>query len=683
MATSIEIGRNDLCLCGSGRKYKKCCLAKAPQRKASRDVDQLYIGAVRLYNQGQVREAETLCRRILSADRDNADALELLGIIVTQQGENGQAVDLFRRAIAVNPAVASYHSNLGAALQKLQLKEEAADEYRAALKLEPNHANALCNLGGLLRDLDHAEEALPLLERARELDPNLAMTHVNLGLVLWDLGRQGEGVHHIQRAAELGSNSLDLVVRCAKTLLIWERWAQAVPHLRRWLELDPGNADALSALGNCYGMQDLRGEAAECYAKVLQIRPDDALAANNLGSCFCSEGHLADAVAFYRKALDLKPDFVDAWTNLGKVLRELGQSATALCCYQMALVLKPGHVTALWGSSFCDLSMGNLTEGWALYEWGWEAGARKPKRPFEHPRWNGENPAGKTILVWMEQGIGDHILFASMIPDLINAGAHCLIECEWRLTSLFRRSFPEAEVFTAKEPRDPRTQAEDIDFQVPIASLAQWLRPTIESFPQRQKYLVPDPSRVAYWGDCVRSLGDGLKIGICWRSMLNKGPRAMHYPDLAKWGPILTTPGIKFVNLQYDQCEQELVEAEAAFNTTIHRWENLDLKNDIEGVAALVSTLDLVISADSTPAPIAGALGVPVWVIAREAGAWSLLGQNYFPWQPSCRYSFSRTTDPWEPNIDSIAKDLRQLVEVHQQTAGMESEITAPVAISG
>jgi tetratricopeptide (TPR) repeat protein len=661
---SVKAGRNDPCPCGSGRKYKKCCTSKVPPPESGPDVDRLFAEALRANNEGRLKQVEDLCGQILAFNPSHAVTLNLLGVVVFKTGRNELAAKLLRRAVDENPSVACFRNSLGFFLQKLDKIEDALSEYRQALRLAPDHVNTLTNLGRFLGDLGRPEEGLPYLEKAAALAPAETTVRMSLGLILHELGRPEEGLRQFQKAVELAPQSVDILKNCATVLAKWKRWVQAEPYYERWVELDPASTEARLGFGHCCFYRGLPRKAAVYYAEVLAIEPDSAMAANNLGSCLLSECHYSGALTFFQMAANLQPDCVPIWTNLGNVLKEFDLVETALRCYDRALSLEPEHVEARWGRSLCLLAMGRLAEGWTEYEWGWKSGARTPVRPFSLPRWNGQNPAGKTILVWMEQGLGDSILFASMLPDLIRAGAHCIVETEWRLRALFARSFPTAEVVTATDPPQAPTQKPGIDFQIPLGSLAQWFRTNIESFPQEPVYLVPDPVRVSHWRKRVDALGDGLKVGICWRSMLNKGPRAIYYPQLNQFGPILTTPGVRFVNLQYDQCEPELREAERIFGVPIYRWEELDLKNDIEGAAALTSTLDLVISVDSTPVEIAAAMGMPTWVIARNAG-WAYFGQNYSPWHPSCQCFFCGATDSWEPTIERVATEL-QIIATHE-----------------
>lgn len=663
--SDAKSARNDPCPCGSGLKYKKCCGAKAKPTEITINAHGLYAQALREYMSPEPRldRVEQLCRIVVANNPNHGDSIHLLGVLAIKAGRHDEAVELIRRALSIDPNSATYHSNLGAALHKLGQLDAAAAEYREALRLTPDHANAVINFGGVLCDLGRAEDAVPMLERAVEMGPHDALAHSNLGLALHKLGREEEAARRFERAVELEPQSIEYLRKAGMTFYQCEQWRKAAKYYLRWTELDPNNVSAHLMLGDAYIKQDLRGEAAAHYAKAFALEPS-AQAANNLGTALVSECRHADALAFYRKAVDLEPEFVDGWLNLGKTLKDVDLPDTALKCYDRVLSLEPGNTQARWGRSLCLLAMGVLREGWAEYEWGWTVGARKHDRGFSQPRWKGEDPAGKTILVWMEQGIGDHLLFASMLPDLLRAGAHVIIESEWRTVELFHRSFPGAEVIPATQPPNRRALEPDVDFQIPIGSLGQWLRPTLESFDKQGPYLVADPDRVSYWKDRVNQLGPGLKIGICWRSMLNKGPRSMFYPQLDQWGPILSVPGVHFINLQYDQCEQELQEAVSRFGTPIHNFKDLDLKLDLDGVTALIAALDLMISADTTPVSLAGGVGLPNWVFARRAGGWPFFGQDYLPWFACSRYFFCGVTDPWDAAIEAVANELKHLLEL-------------------
>jgi len=624
----MKPGRNDACPCGSGRKYKKCCEAQAAQSRRGQNPDLLFAEALQEHQRGRLEGAERLCGQVLAADPQHAGALHLLGLLAVQAGRPDRAAELIRKAIALHPDSAQYHTNLGVALERLGLREEAASACLEALRLSPDFIDGLCNLGAILCDLGRPKEALP----------------------------------HLEKALALAPGSVSAVQGCARALSELKRWAEAAPYFARWVALDPDNVTTYLKIGDRYWEQGLWPEAAAHYSKALELKPGSVVAANNLAACFSAAGRSVEALAVGRESARLNPDSAAAWANLGCTMRSLGQQETALRCLDFAIALEPTHLNARWNRSLSLLALGRMAEGWVEYEWGWKTGGRQPDRLCEQPRWEGSDPAGKTILVWMEQGLGDHVAFSSMLPDLLRAGAHCIVECEPRLVTLFERSFPGAEVVPQAVPPHPRTRQPGIDFQIPAASLARWLRPSLESFPQRRGYLVPDPARVARWRERIGALGPGLKVGICWRSSQNKWARSLDSTQLNQWGPILTAPGVHFVNLQYDRCDEELREAGRLFGARIHVWDDMDLKDDQEGVAALIPALDLVLSALTAVVQMSGAVGAPTWVMSRLADrSWFELGTDHCPWHPSVRLFPCGATDPWEPVIETVASELRRL----------------------
>jgi len=303
---------------------------------------------------------------------------------------------------------------------------------------------------------------------------------------------------------------------------------------------------------------------------------------------------------------------------------------------------------------FSQLSCGQLSEGWKNHEF---RHSLDRKRFSRHPYWAGESLTGKAILIWGEQGIGDEIIFASLYAEVIAQAARCVIECAPKLVPLFTRSFPAATVVAKTEPPHPAT-LNDLDCQCAAGSLAQWLRPNLASFPLTNTFLTPDPARVAHWRMQLTELGPGPKIGFCWRSSLATGERTLHYTTLDQWGPIFSTQGLHFINLQYDECRSELNQAKAQFSMPLHAFTEIDMYNNLDETAALIQALDLVISAPTAVSTIAAALGVDTWVMSYGT-TWEAHGTDHTPWFPTLKY-FNRTWNhTWDETIELLADQLK------------------------
>jgi hypothetical protein len=235
-----------------------------------------------------------------------------------------------------------------------------------------------------------------------------------------------------------------------------------------------------------------------------------------------------------------------------------------------------------------------------------------------------------------------------------------VLECDHRLTSIYARSFPKIEVIPRTDPPQPRATAPDVVAQMAMGSLGGWLRPDIASFRPSSPYVTPDPVRVEDWRRRLGGLGPGLKVGIAWRSLRRDSFARRFHTRLSDWGPILTVPGTQFVNLQYDDCADELRDARRLYGSEVHSFADLDLFNDLEGALALGATLDLVVATTASAHCLAAAAGVPTWLLLRRGDSCAL-GTDHCPWLPRTRGYVRETTETWAPAIVRLANDLREL----------------------
>ncbi len=607
-------GRNDPCPCGSGKKYKQCCQRQTPDRQreianasaANRSVAPttatLLREAMTQHQAGRLAEASALYQQILQIDSTNADALHLSGLIAQQTGQLDIAAELIALAIAFKPAAPMYY-HLGLVQQMRGDLAAAAENYRHALTLNPRDANALGNLGAVLQMQGNLDAAIASYRQVIALNPNDAAALGNLGVALERLG------------------------------------------------------DTAAAVSN--------------FRRALALTPNDAAVLNNLGNALREQEHLTEAIECLRKALALKPDYAEAHSNLGNALQDSGALDEALACFHRALALRPNYIDAHWNEALALLMQGRLAEGWIKHD----ARLHKPEHLTDYrgllaakpllnaPLYAGENLADKTLLVWAEQGIGDEIFFAGVVPDALRAAKHCVIECDARLAALYARSFGGAEIVSKRYPPLERLQQADIDYHCPIGSLPRWFRPTLDSFPREHGYFVADPQRVEFWKQRFAALGPQPKVGIGWRSKRRSTGRDLHYTDLAQWGAILAVPGVTFINLQYDDCRAELDAAREKFGVEIHDWADIDQMNDIDDVAALMCALDLVIGPTTTPQILAGAVGAPTWMLLTEHILWKTLGTDGIPMLPSVRPLWRPRGVEWSAILERTAVKLRQWSE--------------------
>ncbi|KAA0592546.1 tetratricopeptide (TPR) repeat protein [Azospirillum lipoferum] len=624
--------------------------------------------AVAHHQAGRPAEAERGYREVLAADPRNADALHLLGVLALQSGRAEEAVTLIGKALAQAKGVADYWDNLGSALSAAGRPDDAAQAHRNATILDPQGAQRRHNMGNALAALGRHDEAQRAFATALALKPDYAKAWYNLGNGHAVRHRYADAVTALDRAVRLAPGMVEAHNNLGDALAMAGRLEEAVAQHRLVTRHRPDDATAFYNLGAVLQQKGALESAEIAYRQALKRNPRHSAALNNLGSVLKRLGRPDQAELCHRQALELHPEFVEARYNLGNALQAQGRYEEATACFEEALAQQPDLATATYNLSLLALLHGDLSRGWAGYERRFAAGEAMPNRHFPIPRWGGELLRGKRLLVWREQGVGDEVMFASCYADVIAwAGGPITIECDPRLVPLFRRSFPNATVRAESCTGDafggnPREMIDpiDCDLQVAAGDLPELLRGSLSAFEPQGSWLVPNPALVKRWAERLAALGPGLRVGIGWRSQLMTADRKAAYVMLEHWGPLFAVPGVVFVNLQYGDCEAELRAAEERFGVTIHRWADLNLKDDFDGAAALAANLDLVISPAMSAGELAGALGVPVWRFGTRD--WTQLGTGIRPWFPTMRLFQPSPGAGLDSTVGAMAKALHGMM---------------------
>lgn len=414
---------------------------------------------------------------------------------------------------------------------------------------------------------------------------------------------------------------------------------------------------AYSAVGNAQ-------KSLEIAIKAVSLAPTNADAYNNLGASLHACARNKDAVIAFQTAVDLNPRQFTARLNLANSLSD----DDARVIQEIEYVLKEGgdslneraRVGGLHNSAFAYLRTGHLRIGWERLEYGFSPliesnRGRKPRRNFDQPRWRGEPLAGRRLLVWREQGIGDEIMFATMLHELENLDGTIILECEPRLVDVFQRCFPKfqvrSELYRAVYPFD--SAHKDFDLQIPIGSLAGIYRNEIADFDRAKPYWIVDPALSNQYAQRLAQEAPGKRwVGLCWRSAIVSPTRSTSYTLLADWLELLRHPDVVVVNLQYGQCEAELAAMESELGIRILRWDDTNLQDDFSALSAIIANLHCVCSVGTTVAQVAGAVGAKTFLVATSYN-WTSFGTN--------RYPFHRSIDLI---ISNDKEDIRQAVDV-------------------
>ncbi|NQV98984.1 MAG: tetratricopeptide repeat protein [Rhodospirillales bacterium] len=467
---------------------------------------------------------------------------------------------------------------------------------------------------------------------------------------------------------------------------------EAIISFRRALLNDSRNPGTL----NNYGLALFRNgdldEAIKALRESLIYRPGDKSTRLNLAGVWEEKGDFTAAEAIYRDLIGEAPDFIEAYQALGEcqmnshnwpgalqtaedalirglvdaeiytlkayALGTLLRFSEAEEALQRALEIEPDRPSALSALSILSFYQEKWLEGWRYYE----ARRHNPafeSRPFPQPQWKGEDLTGKKVLLWGEQGVGDEIMFATMLPDFLKRGPDATFEMDRRLVPLFMRSFPQLTCIARTDVPSGALLSDMFDYQIPSGSLGQYLRPHTDSFGAGEAYLKPDLNKVEALRQTYGTSGKRLNVGLAWYSSNGRG-LSKSIP-LNSLEPLFHIPDVQFFDLQYGDTSQEQRAFAEAFNHRLFHDESIDQMASLDDFAAQIAAMDLVISISNSTVHLSGALGVPTWVMlpAAPMQRW-LMNRSDSPWYASVELFRQRTNDDLPHVVQTVRNRLAQ-----------------------
>jgi tetratricopeptide (TPR) repeat protein len=580
-----------------------------------------FQAAAALHQQGKLEEARQAYEDILRVQTDHLDALHLLGMIELQNGRFESGVQLIRRAVAGNANVAAYHNNLGFGLSALRRCGEAVGHFDQAIALKPDYVEAYFNRGNALLELKRRDEAVASYDKAIALKPGLAEAYCKRGNALYHLRRLDEALASAERAIGLKAD-----------------YAEA--HVNRGLALKE-----LKRLD----------EALASYDKAIALAPGLAAAFTNRGNVLKDLDRLDEAAASFDKAIELEPAIAETYSNQGLLLVDLARFKEALAGYDKAIALKPEYADAHANKSLCLLLLGRFEEGWREYEWRTKRSDTMvqqtyPALPVRSLRGD-ENIAGKTVLVRAEQGLGDTIQFCRYLKLLEARGARVTVAVQARLRAIVGTLSPTINVAVGGEVLSA------VDYHCPLASLPLAFGTMLESIPAEVPYLKVDPKRVERWRQRIGS--EGLRVGIAWQGRPDGRIDAGRSFALSEFEEISRLDGVRLISLQKNFGSEQLAWLPAGMKVET-LGEDYDAGPDaFLDTAAVMESLDLVITSDTAIAHLAGALGRPVWVALKWVPDWRwLLERADSPWYPTMRLFRQPSRGDWKGVFRAMKDEL-------------------------
>ncbi len=573
-----------------------------------------------------------------------------------------------RRVVGTAPVHLPPDLLFASAMKSLKVGDTNGAEMalRKMLANDAGDLRAAQHLGALLGEADRIDEAIDVFEEALPAAgpvtvDNLAFYN-NYANALRRADRLVAAEELLREMVTLAPGEWQPWHNLAQVLKESKRYDEAAAAIRRAVLLEPEWGPNHGVLGEVLHRLGRLNSAAASLQRCIDLGSDtDGQLWTTIGANQRHLGQLDEALVSLERAISLTGSTAASHSNLGVVLMQMGRFDESIEHFRRTLELEPDNAMYHGYMAYALLTAGRLEESWDDWEYGIDDGPRGKERNTGVPRWTPDEPDVR-VLTYREQGVGDEIMFASCYPDLIEAAREVVIETDPRVVELFARSFPGAEVRAQTFEASGKETMHDFERVIPAGSLYRYFRPSLEHFPDRRAYLVPDPGRVAAWKDRLHEFGHGPYVGISWRSKIKTAERRLEYTRIEDWGPIFAIKGATWVNLQYDKCESELLDAESRFGVRIARWSWLDLMNDFEDVAALISALDLVVAPHNAVAMLGGALGIRT-IATGNAFGWAQLGTDSYPWMPSLELAHRQPGETWDGPIATAARAVAETVE--------------------
>ncbi|WFE88107.1 tetratricopeptide repeat protein [Roseibium porphyridii] len=581
---------------------------------------------------GEIEKAQRCYKQVLKKSPNHPDALHLLGVTYRQQGYPKRAVEYIQKAIKANSNQAPFYANLARAMMDIGTDPESLLAVcNKALLLNPKEREARNIKGIALTQLKEFNEAEMIFQELVVEYPNFSDVYHNFGNLLMEADKAEHAINFFTKACLLDPDNSNNFIQRSRCRMKLKQYEPSQLELSEALERFPGDSE-------------VEHEAARLL--------------------FCMN-ESRKSVEYARKSLNSDPKNYHKAITLGVSLLMLGEEKESLETMKMAQRLGPqGSKTIEWNLSLAYLANGDLENGWALHKARFgDPSLQVADRKFEVPEWTGEDISDKTVLVWADQGLGDALRAGTMLPELIEKSGKVIIELSEKAAKFFKYSFPSTICRIAQVDKDLNATASDFDVHTNISDLVEFFRPDLVSF-KNAKCPVYSFEKERAIGYLKRLQGHEKKpiIGFSWRSRNLAVNRARFYLSAPGIAPVLESRDAIFVNLQYLPVAKELEFFRSKFGDRFHNLEDIDLFNDLLGAAALTACCDLVVSANTSVADMAGLLNVPCIRFGQQEAS-LLLGQQNPPWYPSMTYMHPFLDRPCAEFVPEIIAAMNQHLE--------------------
>lgn len=581
--------------------------------------------AIQAFQSNNYDRADSILKKVLQIESKNIPALHVLGLIRSSQGKLDEAIEFLAKAIKISPNDSSLQYNFAKALSDNGLDARSLPHHKKAVGLMPENPDAWINYGKTLSNLASFEEAIECYNTALRLRPKYPEALINKGAALKELGLYIEAIAMAEAALNINPNLAEA----------WSNKGVALKEIKRY------------------------NESLAAYEKAISINPNSAESWSNKGAVLNQLKRFEESINAFDRAIGINPEYAEPWSNKGLAFKELKKYKESIDAFDCAIKINPHFADAKFNKGCTQLYYLNFEDGWKGYEYRWNIARPDSSNLIStKSKWGGDKKTNR-LLIWGEQGIGDQILFSSVLNELRDFPQQKIISLDRRLIPIFKRSFPDY-YFIEKNELIPE---DDYDEHIAIGSLAQYFRKNIEEFKGvHHPYLYPDSEKV----QSIRaSLNANNKktIGLSWRSTNPRLGDDKSAP-LKVFEHILINDHVQFINLQHGDISEELLSLREGLRKSIITIPNIDLFSDVDGALSIIAACDQIITTSNTTAHLAAACGKEVLLLLPYSVGkfwyWhDINGQSFV--YPSVKIYKQLHQGDWSVPIDDIRAHIDRL----------------------
>lgn len=605
-------------------------------------------------NSGDLLGAGQLFESVLTREPVNFVAINGRAFIALQQNRLPQSLADFQQSLAINAKQPFARKMEAIVLGAMGQFDRAMQSFSLAIQLDRKDPEIFFNRANFRFQAGFVKEALEDLDAAIKLKPSYLEARSNRANLLMQVGDFARAVKDLDYLVTKAANNPDIWVALGLVRYKLGMLRESIQCNERALKIVPDHPDAL--LNNASAAFDQKDyEAALGWiTKALAATPNRAEVYYTKANVLAAMSSFELAIADYDQALLLNPNYAEGYNARGLAKANLRLIDAAEADYDRAIALRPDFDDAIYNKSYAQLEHGDFERAWQGYEKRFNVPSLEIRRVPNLPVWTGETLAG-ALLARGEQGLGDQILFSSMLPDLVRLPFKVCVQVAPRLVPLFQRSFPTLDIGSDLDPVPVGTVA-----QISLGSLGQFFRNSLDSFKTApHPYLFADPVKTAAYRALLAPQSEKL-VGVSWKSFAKRftSHKSIALMDLL---PIAQTERCKLVNLQYGDVAEEIAAAKPG-GIVFDESVDVDLTQDIDGLASLISACDVIVTVSNTTAHIAGALGKPVLLMLPyrigKLWYWSEAQGGHSLWYPTVTAFHQTQPDSWASTINAVKETL-------------------------